>query len=286
MKTIYKSAEKKKEILALYDSQLSRLEAPWRDVWIETSYGKTHLIETGDTSAPALLMFHGGNATTAHTLLACGFLLKDFHVYAVDMIGHPGKSAETCLPARGPAYGKWAAEVIDSLNVEKIRCFGGSFGAGVLVKAMCEAPEKIEKAALYVPAGLHNAPAVKSIAMLAPMLAYWATHQEKWLKKALMPMAVSAEGIDPDTFETAKRSIEGAKVKMGMPSNAKAAALRKCTMPVLVMAGEKDCLFPARGVLPRAKKLLPHCTAYLLKGRGHMNRLTAEEERMIVKFLK
>ena len=46
------------------------------------------------------------------------------------MVGHPGKSAQTSLPAKGYAYGKWAGEVIDDLKYDKISLFGGSFGAG------------------------------------------------------------------------------------------------------------------------------------------------------------
>ena len=71
MKTIYKSKTRKEEILNLYDSQLSRLKTPWKDVYVDTSFGKTHMIETGNLTGEPLLVFHGGNATTAYNLLAC-----------------------------------------------------------------------------------------------------------------------------------------------------------------------------------------------------------------------
>ncbi len=80
--------------------------------WVSTSFGETHLIETGNPAGIPLLVFHGGNVTTAYNLLACDFLMKDFHIYAVDTIGHPGKSAEVSL------------------------------SAGILAKAMCAAPPK------------------------------------------------------------------------------------------------------------------------------------------------
>lgn len=38
----------------------------------------------------------------------CSFLLNDFHIYAVDTIGHSGKSDEVCLSHKGYDYGKWA----------------------------------------------------------------------------------------------------------------------------------------------------------------------------------
>lgn len=48
MRTIYKSEKGKEEILNLYDSQLSRLTAPWKDIYVDTSFGKTHIVETGN----------------------------------------------------------------------------------------------------------------------------------------------------------------------------------------------------------------------------------------------
>ena len=71
-----------------------------------------------------------------------------------------------------------------------------------------------------------------------------------------------------------------------MPSNVDGALMRKCKAPTLVMAAEKDCLFPAKGVLKRAREMIPNCTTYLIKGRGHMNFMTDEEKEMIRRFLK
>ncbi|MCR5734183.1 MAG: alpha/beta hydrolase [Lachnospiraceae bacterium] len=285
MKTIYKSEKGKKEIINLYDSQLSRLNNPWKDVYVDTSYGRTHIVETGDLSGEPLLVFHGGNATTAYNLLACDFIMDDFHIYAVDMVGHPGKSAETSLPAKGYDYGKWVSEVIDGLKYDNISLFGGSFGAGVIAKTMCVCPNKVKKAVLYVPSGIKNAPAINSVSMMLPMIAYLVTGQDKWLKKCMLPMAVTEDNITDDIYETAKLSIDYIKVKTGMPSDVDTERMKKCNAPTLVMAAEKDCLFPGKDVIERAKKIIPDCTAYLLKDRGHMNFLTDEEKKLIVDFL-
>lgn len=284
--TIYKSIEGKEKILSLYDEQLKRLKVVYSDKWVSTSFGRTHLIETGNLSGIPLLVFHGGNATTAYTLLVCDFLMDDFHIYAVDTIGHPGKSAEVSLSAGNYDYGKWAGEVISAIGYEKICCFGGSFGAGIIAKTMCIAPEKIKRTVLYVPAGIKNAPAINSMSMMLPMIMYWITHKDKWLKKCMIPMAVTEENITKDIYETAKLSINYSKVKSGMPSDVSEKYMKKCKAKTLVMAAEKDCLFPAKGVIPRAERIIENCTTYLLEGRGHMSNLTEEEKQMIVDFLK
>lgn len=284
--TIYRSTTGKEEILALYDKQLKRLENVYSDKWISTSFGETHVIETGNLEGGPLLVFHGGNATTAYNLLACDFLMKDFHIYAVDTIGHPGKSAEVSLSPKNYDYGKWAGEVISQLGYESICCFGGSFGAGIIAKTMCAAPDKVKKAVLYVPSGIKNAPAINSISMMFPMIMYWITHEDKWLRKCMLPMAVTEENITEDIYETAKLSINYSKVKSGMPSDVAEKDMKQCNAPTLVMAAEKDCLFPAKGVIPRAEKIIKNVTTYLLEDRGHMSSLTDKEKQMIIEFLR
>lgn len=285
MKSIYKSEEGKRQIIELYNQQLNRLSIPYEDIYIETSFGTTHIIETGSLMGEPLLVFHGGNATTAYNLLACDFLLKDFHVYAVDTIGHPGKSAEVCLSAFNYDYGKWAGEVISCLGYECLSLFGGSFGAGIIAKTMCKVPDKIKRVVLYVPSGIKNAPGIKSANMMFPMIMYWTTGKDKWLKKCILPMAVTEENITDDIYQTAKLSIDHAKIKTAMPSNVDERKMKKCKAPTLVIGAEKDCLFPGVGVIKRAETILPNSRTYLLTGRGHINFLTEEEKRMIVDFL-
>ncbi len=107
MKSIYRNRKAKAVVLALYDRQLAELQIPYQDLYVKTAFGKTHLIECGNFSGKPLLVFHGGNATTAYNLKDCRFLFKNFHIYAVDTVGHPGKSAENALSPFGRAYGEW-----------------------------------------------------------------------------------------------------------------------------------------------------------------------------------
>lgn len=285
-KSIYRSAKAKKAVLELYDKQMKELNIPFKDIYVETLFGKTHLIECGESDKPPLLVFHGGNATTVYNLKYCDFLLPHFHIYAVDTIGHPGKSAETSLSPFNQDYGKWAGEVIKKLGYEHISCFGGSFGAGILVKAMCTVPERISKSVLLVPSAIKNAPSIKSINMMFPMCMYYLTHKEKWFVKCILPMALKKEAISNDILLTAKCSIDNAKVKSIMPQNEREEQLRKYKNPVLVMAAEKDCLFPAAGVLQRSRKVWPQSCCYLLQGRGHIHELSRKEKQMIIKGLK
>ena len=283
---IYKTSNGREKSLALYDRQLFKLGKPFSDIYVQTSFGKTHIVEIGNRNDPPVLVFHGGNSTSAYNVLMCRFLLEDFHVYAVDIIGHPGKSDEVCLSPIGYDYGKWASEVIDKLGYDQMPCFGGSFGGGVLAKLICVAPEKIEKAVLVVPAGIHNALPVSSIKMMIPLLQYRITKKEKYLIKTALFMALDPSILDEDTLDIVKDSFDNVKTKVGMPTNIQENKLSGYHAPTLVIAAEKDCLFPAKKVLPRAKRIFTNCRTYELKGSGHMHILPSNIKKVIVDFLK
>lgn len=284
--SIYKSEKGKEKSLRLYDKQLSELDMPFTDIYVETSFGKTHIIEVGNKTGKPLLIFHGGNSTTAYNLLMCRFLLDDFHVYAVDTIGHPGKSEEVCLSHRGYGYGKWANEVIAQIGYESMLCYGCSFGGGILAKLLCVAPQRVKKAVLVVPAGISNAFPISSAKMMIPLIGYRITKKEKYLIKTALYMALHESVLDKDTLDIVRDSFDNVKTKVGMPTNVQPQRLSAYTSPTLVIAGEKDCLFPAKKVLPKAKEIIQNCKTYMLRDSGHMHILQEQERGMIIDFLK
>lgn len=66
--TIYKSSIGKEKIMALYDEQLERLKVAYFDKWVFTSFGDTHLIETGNLTGISLLVFHGVEMQRLHII--------------------------------------------------------------------------------------------------------------------------------------------------------------------------------------------------------------------------
>lgn len=283
--SIYKSDEGKQKTLALYDEQISKLDF-FADLYVETSFGKTHLVETGNLKGSPLLVFHGGNTTTAYCLHLNRFLLENFHIYAVDTIGQVGKSDEITISHRNYDYGRWASEVIDALGCKKIACFGISYGGGILTKLMAISPEKITKAVLVVPAGIRNPSSFSMMSIFMPFIGYGVLKKEKHLIDIIAQMTLSEDLIDKETLDTIRSSFEHVKIKAGMPTDAKVRKLKNYTAPTLVIGAEKDCFFPAKKILPRAKELFQNCRIRLLRDAGHIHTLPAKEKRIIIDFLK
>ena len=286
---VYKSKHGEAVLIELYDKQLRSLNVSYEDLYVQTRFGQSHLIKLGNPNSKSFLFFHGGNNTSPFSLSFGGFsgLFEHFCIYAVDTIGHPGKSAKTVLSHKTMEYGEWASDVIDALGFQKMNCIGGSFGGGILAKLMCVAPEKIKKAVLIVPAGIANVSTINLIIKMGiPMTFYIITKKDYWLKKAILPMAVDENNINEKTYEMVKYSFEHIKVKAGMPSNVKMETLRKCNAPTLLIPAEKDCMFPGQKIIKKVENILPNLRIHLLKNQGHMYVLSVDEIKIIKQFLE
>lgn len=286
MNTIYKTKHGEKTVKDLYDRQVQSLKIEYKDVFVETRFGKTHILKAGNPDAIPILLFHGGNSTAAYSLIQNLYLINDYLVYAVDTIGHPGKSDQRTLSSNTLEYGEWASDVIDSLGFEKIICMGESFGGGILAKLMCISPEKISKAILLVPAGIYNAPKLKLIfSMGIPMIMYMITKKENWFEKAFLPMTTKGEPIDKDTLEMILTSFHHVKVNPNMPSIIKKEDIKNYHASTLLLVGEKDVLFPGKKVIERSKKIMPNVETHLLQDCGHLYFSSDERKLHIKKIL-
>jgi pimeloyl-ACP methyl ester carboxylesterase len=291
MGKVYKNKQSEIALLELYDKQLKNLNVSYEDLWVETRYGKSHVLKLGNPNGKPILFFHGGNNTTTYNLLNWKVfftsLFYQFCVYAVDTIGHPGKSSQNVLSPKSMAYGEWASDVITGLGFQKMYWMGGSFGGGILVKLMCVAPEKVEKSVLIVPSGISNVSTLNlMVKMGIPMINYIITKKDHWLKKAIIPMAVDEKNIDENTYEMVKSSFDHVVVKAGMPSNVPAEILKKCNVPTLLIAAEKDCMFPGKRVIERAQNILPNLKTHLLDNHGHFFVLPVGVIEMVSKFIE
>ncbi|MFX0210732.1 MAG: alpha/beta fold hydrolase, partial [Candidatus Hodarchaeota archaeon] len=122
-KSIYRSSEGKNVLLNVYDKQLSKLNRKFVDIYVQTRYGKTHIVNIGRKNSIPLICLHGGNSNTPDMLISNLPMLQNFNIYSIDIIGHPGKSDETRLSSDDLSYGFWLLDVIDELQFETVNVY-------------------------------------------------------------------------------------------------------------------------------------------------------------------
>jgi len=266
--TIYRSAEGKAKIIALYDKFLSRFDIQHEEVNIETRYGSTHVLVIGPKNGPPLIFFHGGNSLNPFDLKKFIPLANEYRIYAPDTIGHPGKSAEYRLSPKDNSYGEWALDVLDGLKLKKAAFVGPSFGGGILLQIASFAPERISAAVFIVPSGFANGSGISIIRKLViPLMKYRLSPTRKNFEKTILPLV---DHPDDDLIEMSYTTIPNLKVASRMPHPMKKKDLLEFKAPSLVIAAENDVLFPGKLVIKNAKKILPNLiSSKLLLDKPH-----------------
>jgi pimeloyl-ACP methyl ester carboxylesterase len=267
--SIYKSSEGEAEILALYDEALTALGPGHRSSIVGTRYGDTHVLTVGPENAPPVLFLPGGNFLNP-TCLRWFLRLAERHlVYAPDLIGQPGKSAQTRPSPKGDDHASWAEGLLDGLGLQSVSVVGLSYGAGVAIRLMGHAPDRVSRAALVSPAAVAAGDISRMIVrVVLPMLAYRARPTRKRLLRAARPILTDPEDRAVRQLGAIYRNV---RLDAGLPRMATEEELGDYGGPVAVFASEEDVFFPARSVLPRAREILPHLVhAEDLEGCRHV----------------
>jgi pimeloyl-ACP methyl ester carboxylesterase len=266
--SIYRSIEGKTRILKLYDENWAALNLELEHYEIATRYGQTHVVATGPRDGQPVVVFHGGNMISPISFAWITTLTKKYRIYAPDTVGHPGYSAETRLDPGSFQYGEWASDVLDGLQLDQPVVMGGSYGAGILLNLAAYAPQKIGKGILVVPSGFAPPPLLPLVVRIGiPMILYQLTKQQTWLVRSLEPMYPQPSETVVEVTGEVYRSV---KVEAQMPRSIRAEDLSNYHAPTIVLAADKDILFPGSAVIRRAREVIPNLVAAeMITGSTH-----------------
>jgi pimeloyl-ACP methyl ester carboxylesterase len=254
MKSIYTTPLGKEKILNMYDKLLSRLDTKFESRYINTRFGKTHILVGGNEAGPPLICFHGGNVVNPITLKWFEPLARIYRIYAPDTIGHPGKSDEIRLNPRTNEYAEWACDLMDGLDLPKAKWIGPSYGGGILIRLAAYAPERIEKAVLLVPSGIAGGKIMNMMSkILVPLAVYKLFPTPGNLYKACA--AMFDDKIDDDLLLQIKFVYDYVRLETSFPKYATKEELSAYTSPTLLIAADHDVFFPAKQVIPRSQEI-------------------------------
>lgn len=278
MSTLFKSPEGKQEILSLYDQKLEELIIDFECLQVETSFGKTNIIATGDVSNPPMIIIHGSNGCAPIALETYPNLSKSFRVFAVDVIAQPNKSAETRPSMKDGAYGKWMNEVIDQLNITDVTLAGFSFGGLIILKTLENDESKIKEVFLSAPAYIVNGNPLKALfKIFIPMRRYMWSGKPKFVEAFLKEVFT-----DRDEFAIKYLSKVFLHFKMDftpVPIIDKEKA-RLIKTPITLIAAKDDAMFPGEKMMKRATQIFPSLKkSVLLNNSKHVQ--SASDNRFI-----
>jgi pimeloyl-ACP methyl ester carboxylesterase len=158
--SIYSSPEVEARFMEIYDEKMKEWPVPYEDVFVNTKYGRVHVIVSGPEGVPSVLLLHASGVAGWSWKYNVEELSKKYRTYAIDLIGDAGKSEYASLKnvmKTGRDQAGLYAEITDKLGVEKAYVVGASEGGFIGSNYALHFPERVEKLALLGPMGYSGA---------------------------------------------------------------------------------------------------------------------------------
>lgn len=278
---IYKSASGKEAVLGRYDEILNLWPVANSQYKVETNFGSTFIIESGSKSAPPLILLHGSTSNSFAWIGDVTKLAETHRVFAVDIIGEAGFSDPARPGYETGAYAQWLSEVLDQLNLEKVSVVGLSLGGWMALNLATTYPERIENLVLLCPGGLARESAGFLVkAVLFSLLGEWGNR--KTMEMVYGGKVPNKEGLNQALSYTSLigKHFKPRMAKLPLFSDL---SIRRLTMPVCMVFGERDVLIPPVKSIERLKGSASHAKTVLLPGTGHV---VVDQADRIARFLQ
>ncbi|MFD2203821.1 serine aminopeptidase domain-containing protein [Shivajiella indica] len=218
---------------------------------IHTSLGKTQIwtLKDFDPKKETLLVFPGARTTVLFWDLDKNLnaLVDHVNIFLVETNGLPNLSDGNTPDIKGNGYGSWAKEIVDNLELDKVFVAGASFGGLICMKMALVCPERIHTVFLLNPGCLQPfSLRFKNLYYnLLPIFSPTEKNVRKFLYQAILcyphhSLSKEAEQLLVDYEVFAIRNYKDNTQKpydMGME-------LTGVTVPVYLLLGDKDLLFP------------------------------------------
>ncbi len=261
--SIYRTKAGAAEVMQLYNSPLAQWPVASSQISIPTRHGATFVIASGEPANPAVLLLHGSGSNSAVWTSDIAAYSRCFRVYAVDLLGEPGKSSSNRPPWNGAPYEEWLEDVLDGLKIDNASLVGFSQGGWTALKFAVSRPERVRSLALLTPGGI--APDRWSFALTAITLSMLGRPGIQRINSMLLAGHVVA----PEVENAMTLIASNFRPRIGRLPIFADAELKRLTMPVLLITGTQDCLRDGERIAARLRQLVPHLAAISIQGGGH-----------------
>jgi pimeloyl-ACP methyl ester carboxylesterase len=284
-RSTFKSSAGEAAYFAQYDAAMKLWPVPYDEMDITDRFGVTHLIASGPSTASPLVLLHGYWATLTMWTPNIAEFSKGHRVYAIDVMGQPGKSIPD-EPIRNAAdYVAWLTAVLDALHLDRISLAGMSYGGWLALDYATAAPKRVQALVLLSPAA-SILPLVKQFALRGMLMMLLTS---RFTVGAFMHWLGFKDGPDDPTGRETRAidltylglkhfrfSRETARIAPKVYSDSD---LRATQVPTLLLMGEREVIYDSASALSRARRLIPHLEGELVSRCSHD--MTIRQHRLV-----
>ena len=270
----FKTLKGETAYLAAYDAAMKLWPVPYEGVEIPTRFGTTHVVVTGPKDAPPLVLLHGYMVTLTMWSPNIADFSKDYRVYAIDVMGQPGRSIpDPDEPIRDAEdYVAWLSATLNGLNLDRIFLVGMSYGGWLALNLAMTAPERVRKLVLLSPAGF--LPLVRQFSLRGMLMGLFPTRLTTDSLMGWMGFKDTPGDMDArctlDLFYLGMKHFRLPQETMRiMPSVFSDDKLRALHVPVLLLFGDREVIYDPAKALARALALIQNFEGELVPRCSH-----------------
>jgi pimeloyl-ACP methyl ester carboxylesterase len=292
---LYRSEEGFNAIMSWYEDTRSSIEIPVDSLYVDTRFGRTHMLVAGPAGAEPVLLIPGVAGCAPLWRRQFPALSRHFRVYALDIPGQPGHSEPNPPSFLNDDFAEWIEDVLDGLRVERAHVAGVSVGAWIAMRFAIHAPERVLTVAMLGPTGLSRARlpwriwltrvmkkskdadalqddlTAKSLSSKSPGGSFGTF--DRTLARA-MALCTRHYRVDWSLgiYDEATRRVDkwkGLKVLKKFFMSEPKSLLRRFNSPGLLVFGQHEVLYDPHKVGERARGLMPGLRVEVVEGAGH-----------------
>lgn len=267
----FKTPDGEAAFLGAYDATVKLWPVPHEETDVSSRFGTTHVLVAGPQGAPPLVLLHGYWATSTMWSANIGDFSKDHRVYAIDVMGQPGRSVPG-EPIRDAAdYVTWLTATLDALHLERVSLVGMSFGGWLALGYAVAVPERLQKLVLLSPGGF--LPMVKQFSLRGMLMVFVPSRVTvksfmRWLGFDDRGGAATARLLEL-MYLGAKHFRVPVETSHVMPTVFSDGELSSVRVPTLLLIGEHEVISDPVEAFARARRLMPALEGELIPRCRH-----------------
>ena len=293
--SLYKSTEGYQAIMSWYDDVLDMIECEFESQFIKTRFGHTHALVAGPEDGEPLILIPGVAGCAPLWRKQLPAFAEHFRVYALDIVGQPGRSDPNPPSFLNDDYSRWLCDVLDSLHIDKAHFAGTSVGGWIVLRMGIDAPERVRKVVMLSPTGVSRARlpvriwvtkvlnkkkganeleddlTAKSVSSKSPGGSFGTFDRQL---ARLMALCTRHYRVDRSVgvYNEATQKVDlrqGLRVLRKFFLSEPRSALRQFSVPGMLIFGEHEVLYDPEKISRRARKIIPQLETDIIAGAGH-----------------
>jgi pimeloyl-ACP methyl ester carboxylesterase len=270
--TAFKTRAGEAAYRAAYDAEMKSWPVPYEEIDVPSRFGTTHVIACGPQGAPPLVLLHGYMATSTMWSINIAAFSKDHRVYAVDVMGQPGKSIPSEPICSTADFMSWLTATLDRLGLDCVSLVGMSFGGWLALNYAVAVPQRVGKLVLLSPGGL--LPMVKQFTVRGMLMVFFPTRLTvnsfmRWLGFTNRPGETDTRPVLELMYLGAKHFRVPVETSRVMPVMFSDDQLRSMRVPTLLLMGDREVICDPAAALARARRLFPDVRTELVPRSSH-----------------